>query len=1033
MRQSEVDFSGLKTRKLILSIALAFFIGVTSILVITFFINQKLKRFDLQGAVLSQLLIECGKQKTISKYLYENAVMCLKDASHPVTLNHLDSVLMVFQSNHLYIEKSTDTLSETGNQDFSKIDSLITVLSTSSSYLVLNSHELRETLQGKPFLDAVLDHSKAGIPTLNALSNQYNQLKLVVGEEFRNTISWQYWFICGVVVLSASIVFLFTIRLINRHSLHTNKLIELEDQRSDSSKEEKKKKRYKRGLRILDKLNTRSRLSIQERLEKGLKECVDFLELDFGIISDIWIDEYKIVAFYPESMDLEIDQKFKLGETYCDLTLSQQGKIFSVDHMKKSEFNHHPCFDTFQLESYIGAAYRVNGKVAGTVNFTSSNPRKRSFTDTEMHFVSLVASWVGSVLSQQGNDNKRFREQNLLKTFVSSAPAAIAMLDKHMNYISASKRWYKDHILNEEDVIGKSHYKVFPDMPDKWKEMHKRALSGEIIKPGVEKFVRKNGKVQWLKGEVQPWYKSKGKIGGIIIYVNDLTEIKQKEEELKIAKEEAENAGKIKEQFLSTMSHEIRTPLNAIIGNTNLLEIEHPHLAENSRIKMLKFGSNNLLNLINDILDFQKMASGKLDLVANDVNLQDLIAKVIDTWKAASQLGKVDLKYSYSGELSSCYICDEARLMQIFNNLISNALKFTEKGEVKLQVYPDEDGKIVFAVKDTGIGISPKNLETIFESFRQISNVQNQQKGGTGLGLAICKRLVDMMGGELEVVSQVNKGTTFSFAIPLKVSEKRVLEKEKVKELNVNLGINILLAEDNLANQEIAKGFLTRWGINVDVANNGEEAVAYVKKKGYDLVLMDMRMPVMSGYEAVKQIRAMEDGYFQELPIIALTASTLSESRDKMMESGINEIVNKPFDPQDLLDKVSKASRREEQTNQSKEMEEHTESQESQASYFKFLSKVLGGDEEKIWMIAKMAFKSVADDMDGTRNAMLDKDTEKAHNHLHKMKSNLANLDLKDLSDIMPNHKADDFWENLPPFLDKVEGELHRIEGVING
>ncbi|MEO9484740.1 MAG: ATP-binding protein [Ekhidna sp.] len=786
-----------------------------------------------------------------------------------------------------------------------------------------------------------------------------------------------------------------------------------------------KEEKYKDGLMLLNDLHAPSELSIHERLERGLKLCSEFLGLEAGIISSIWMDEYRIEAFYPQESGLEINQKFKLGNTYCDITIAQKGRVIGIDNMKKSEHKNHPCFENFKLESYVGAAYRVNGKVSGTVNFTSVKARKEPFTDYEIDFISLVAKWVGGLMDIRENSSKIQEEQDLLKTFISSAPAAIVMLDKHMNYISASKRWYKEQNI-VGDIIGKSHYKVFPDISIEVKEMYQKALDGDIVKSGIELNTRADGTTQWMQGEIHPWYTGKDKVGGIIIFANDLTEIKRQEVELREAKEEAEKASSIKEQFLSTMSHEIRTPLNAIIGTTNLLEMEHPELEGSNRLRMLKFGSNNLLTLINDILDFQKIESGNLEIVTEDINLHELGENIIETWKSVPKQGDVQLSYHYSNSLPDHFLCDEVRLTQVLNNLISNALKFTEEGEVELKVIPGGEEIVQFVIKDTGIGIPEDKQETIFETFKQVNSSRTSKAGGTGLGLSISKHLVDLMGGKLEVSSRENEGTSFYFSVPLGISSTKTSRKKKVKARNAQLDLKILLVEDNKANQEIAKGFLNRWGIRVDVANDGEEALEKVVSKAYDLMIIDVRMPVMDGYEATRRIRSMEDVYFRRLPIIALTASTLLESRSKMEESGMDEIVSKPFDPDDLFEKVSRLGK--------KSIRMTSDQKESQIPSdridkpFAFLSELLGGDEEKVRMIADMAMKSINEGIDGVRSEEeANRNREKAYDHLHKMKSNLANLDLQPLALQMPDYRSENFWEDIPDFISRVEKEMAKL------
>ncbi|MEQ9007971.1 MAG: response regulator, partial [Ekhidna sp.] len=295
---------------------------------------------------------------------------------------------------------------------------------------------------------------------------------------------------------------------------------------------------------------------------------------------------------------------------------------------------------------------------------------------------------------------------------------------------------------------------------------------------------------------------------------------------------------------------------------------------------------------------------------------------------------------------------------------------------------------------------------------------------GTGLGLSICKKLVDIMGGELKVDSKVGTGTNFHFTVKLGKSQVTSTPVKVRKVAKASLNLKVLLVEDNQANQEIAKGFLNRWGVEVDVANNGEVAIEKIKSKVYHLMLIDVRMPVMDGYEATKRIRAMKDHYFKEIPIIALTASTLAESRYKMEKSGMDEIVSKPFDPDDLFEKVSRLGRK----SVKKKKVKVAEMEESKGSYFKFLTEVLGDDNDKVMMIATMAIKSINDDLRGSRDSLPAQDREKTYNYLHKMKSNLANVDQKDLAGRMPDYKSEDFWEKLPSFLDEVEEEIEKLQ-----
>lgn len=383
--------------------------------------------------------------------------------------------------------------------------------------------------------------------------------------------------------------------------------------------------------------------------------------------------------------------------------------------------------------------------------------------------------------------------------------------------------------------------------------------------------------------------------------------------QLEIASGKLEKSTRAKSEFLATMSHEIRTPMNAILGMTHLLKQDDPRKDQLEPINILDFSSKTLLSLIDDVLDFSKIEAGKIEFENVEFELDNLINIITESFRITAENKSIGLKIEVAENVPNLLIGDPARLTQILNNLLSNALKFTEKGEVKLSIQSLIDSKNVskleFAISDTGIGIDKKRLNSIFDSFTQANQNTKRLFGGTGLGLTISKQLVELQGGEISVKSSPGEGSIFSVKLSFQkgkdTDSKPFSGTHELSSNNVP-GLRVLMAEDNLVNQKVMIRFLERWKVEMFVVDNGKEAVEAIHKDNFDVILMDLQMPLMDGYEAAKLIRRLDDPNKRNIPIIALTAAALNEVREKVFAAGMNDFVTKPFNPADLEQKLFK-------------------------------------------------------------------------------------------------------------------------------
>ncbi|MBI3135883.1 MAG: response regulator [Bacteroidetes bacterium] len=443
----------------------------------------------------------------------------------------------------------------------------------------------------------------------------------------------------------------------------------------------------------------------------------------------------------------------------------------------------------------------------------------------------------------------------------------------------------------------------------------------------------KDGTQYWVLTSLTPILDEKGEVNKIISIDSDISKQKRAEQELILAndiaemsiengnmaleelhkaKELLEESLKVKERFLANMSHEIRTPMNAIIGFTNLMLKSDLPEEQKQYLNAIHTSGENLLVIINDILDISKMASGKITFETIPFNLKQLMATLVELMRPKVTEKNLALQVRLNADVSENLVGDPTRLNQILTNLLDNAIKFTNEGKIKIKVSAITNSKnkteLQFEVSDTGIGIPPDSLERVFESFTQASDDTSRKFGGTGLGLAITRQLIDLLGGKISVKSTLNKGTTFVFNLAFKKSARvarNQIKKQQKDSLEFPLkGTKVLLVEDNTFNQMLATKMLERWKCVVDIAENGKIAVKKARQKKFDLILMDIQLPEMDGYETTHTIRNHISPKKRNTPIIALTAHAFASEAEKCREATMNGYISKPFTENTLFTKM---------------------------------------------------------------------------------------------------------------------------------
>ncbi len=661
-----------------------------------------------------------------------------------------------------------------------------------------------------------------------------------------------------------------------------------------------------------------------------------------------------------------------------------------------------------QDKSLIDHEEQVVNKRTGEVrwNLTSKVPLK----DISGNVVGLVG--VNRDITERKISEHQLEVQKAyFEELFENSPEAIVVLDEDDRICKANTLFTVMFGYTREEIIGQFINELV--VPERLiKESLK--LTSDVMQGTFVNFDtirrKKDGTEIHVSILGTPIRYDGGRIGVYGIY-RDITARKKAEEELLKAKEIAEESKKAKGEFLAKMSHEIRTPMNGILGMSHLLTQTNLDQEQKEYLDAIRLSGENLLVIINDILDFSKIEANKMKFEQIPFEIAEITKTLNQTMKHKAEEKHIVLELNVDKTLPNVVLGDPVRLNQILLNLISNAIKFTNYGKVILDVttieLTQDSVQVAFSVKDTGIGIDESKLSDVFQSFTQANLSTTRKYGGTGLGLSIAKQLVELQGGTMVVNSRLNEGSTFVFTLtyPIGKAKEVVAENEEPNILGVHKGLRILLAEDNSINQFLVKKIVAQWGFSLDIAENGRVAIDMLKSTKYDIVLMDIQMPELDGYEATLYIRNKMEAPVCSIPIIAMTASALQDELNACNQVGVNDYITKPFKPIELYNKIMRLM------DQRKESVTGTESRNSTVAGkqqdvdsqldLSYLRTIAGGDESFTLEMLCLVSNRIPEVLADMNQMISEKNWSGLHAVTHKFKPSVQLLGVKELSDFI--------------------------------
>jgi len=646
---------------------------------------------------------------------------------------------------------------------------------------------------------------------------------------------------------------------------------------------------------------------------------------------------------------------------------------------------------------------------------------------------SLLFSIIHDVEDKKKMEHNLRQQESYFKSLYENSPEAIAILDNEFRVININSSFERIFQYCIDEIRNKNITDVLCEKKsyDESTYLKDSITKGEFVRKEILRR-RKDGKLVEISFLGYPIMSNGQQIGVYALY-SDLSKIKEDKREqekriqmyidmLKNAKIKAEEASKFKTQFIANMTHEIRTPMNGIVGIIELLEDIQMSEEQKEYFYMLRYSANRLSSIINDVMDISKIEAGKLELRNIRFNIKKLLDDAAGYYKVQAGRKGLDLSCSIDPGLPNFVIGDPDKLNQILFNLLSNAVKFTETGHIDIEVRivgrDENNASIKFSISDTGIGIPNERIDDIFKDFYQLETIKNKKYSGTGLGLSISKKLIQLMGSNIAVEAEYGKGSTFYFIVAFPVPQLQEDSENNCKystkhSLCMPSELNILVTEDDEINQKIIKSLLERNKCNVTIAANGKEALKILDKRSFDVILMDIYMPELNGFETARLIRKNEALAGRYTPIIALTAAVENEDREEYISAEIDACIAKPCEREQIYGKISEVLR-----NKCKAKVLNIES----------LVERLGGDYELLNEIIEEVVSSEYEKklFGGIEDCIKEKDLERLSCHIHKYKGSISHFQAYAIDEIMSEIKRkcrDRDFSDIEKLYDKLKIE----------